>query len=99
MHAIPLTVVDSKDQENEVKELLGICREYLQATRLELARQASAKKPVRAAELAAYLSHCNLKPVHVLNMLMVAMVSAYKIKNFINAAAFATRILEVCSNV
>ena len=46
-------------------------------------------------ELAAYLTHCNLQPAHLLLSLNLAMSLAFKIKNFINAASFARRLLEL----
>lgn len=46
-------------------------------------------------ELAAYFTHCNLQPAHLALALNVAMSQTYKGGNFINAAAFARRILEL----
>lgn len=46
-------------------------------------------------ELSAYFTHCNLKPVHLALALNLAMSQAYKGGNFIHAASFARRILEL----
>lgn len=51
--------------------------------------------PTRNVELAAYLTHCNLQPLHLLISLRSAMTSAVKLKNFNTAASFARRLLEL----
>ena len=53
------------------------------------------KDPVRMTELWAYFTHCNLQPAHLLLALKSAMINAFKIKNFITAASFANRLLEL----
>eukprot|EP00741_Cyanophora_paradoxa_P009442 tig00000144_g9146.t1 len=93
--ALPLVTVDSRDDANEIKELVGICREYLLAMRIEAQRKASAENAVRACELAAYFTHCNLQPMHLQLALRSAMNAAYKIKNFLTAASFCKRLLEL----
>jgi coatomer protein complex subunit alpha (xenin) len=53
---------------DEVKELLGICKEYHIALRCELKRKELREDDVaRAAELAAYFTHCQLQPVVILD--------------------------------
>ena len=49
----------------------------------------------RSLELAAYFTHCNLQPAHLMLALKTAMANAFKSKNFINAASFARRLLEI----
>lgn len=46
-------------------------------------------------ELLAYFTCCNLQPAHLLLALRMAMASAFKGKNFITAASFAQRLLEL----
>jgi hypothetical protein len=46
-------------------------------------------------ELAAYLTHCNLQPLHMLISLRSAMSSAVKVKNFNTAASFSRRLMEL----
>lgn len=46
-------------------------------------------------ELLAYFTCCNLQPAHLLLALRLAMASAFKGKNFITAASFAVRLLEL----
>ena len=82
----------------QLKELLGLCREYITGIRIELARkelQTANQDPVRQCELAAYFSHCNLQPIHLMLSLRSAMNCTYKIKNFRTAGAFARRLLEL----
>lgn len=46
-------------------------------------------------ELLAYFTCCNLQPAHLLLALRMAMAAAFKGKNFITAASFAQRLLEL----
>jgi coatomer protein complex subunit alpha (xenin) len=92
---IPLVVTDSKAESNEVKEMLAICREYITAIRIKGAMADVANDPVRSTELSAYFTHCNLLPAHMLLALRSAMGTAFKHKNYIVAAGFARRLLEL----
>jgi len=98
LHSLLFIVVESKKEVNEAKELLAICREYITGLRLELQRKELAQANgdlVKQAELAAYFTHCNLQPVHLMLSLRSAMNCAYKIKNFNHAASFARRLLDL----
>jgi coatomer protein complex subunit alpha (xenin) len=95
LHMIPLVVVDNRKEVDEVKELVGICKEYVLAIRIELKRKATTDDIVRQQELAAYFTHCNLQSVHLKLSLHSAMVLAYKGKNFLTAATFCRRLLEL----
>jgi coatomer protein complex subunit alpha (xenin) len=96
LSAIPLVVVDSRAESNELKELLDICREYKTAIRIKNAiAELSSDQAVRQIELSAYFTHCNLQPAHLLLALRMAMVSAFKFQNYITAASFAHRLLEM----
>jgi len=92
---IPLVVTENRNEANEVKEMLEICREYITALRIKSAIAANAKNPARCTELSAYFTHCNLQPAHLLLALRLAMGTAYRHKNFISAASFARRLLEL----
>lgn len=92
---IPVTVTDSSSESNEMKEMLEICREYITAIRIKGAMAEAGADPVRSTELAAYFTHCNLQPVHLLLALRSAMGTSFKHKNFIAAAGFARRLLEL----
>lgn len=92
---IPLVVTDTKVEGGEMKEMLEICREYITAIRIKGAMADVAQDPVRSTELAAFFTHCNLQPVHLLLALRSAMGVAFKHKNYITAAGFARRLLEL----
>merc|ERR1719232_1088322 len=92
---IPLVVTDSRSEGNEIKEMLEICREYITAIRIKGAMSEAARDPVRSTELSAYFTHCNLQPVHLLLALKSAMGTSFKHKNYIAAASFARRLLEL----
>ena len=92
---IPLTITDNRNEANEMKEMLEICREYITAIRVKAAMADAGADPVRSTELSAYFTHCNLQPVHLLLALRSAMGTAFKHKNFIVAASFARRLLEL----
>ena len=78
-----------------MKELLEICREYVTAIRLKNAMGDAGDDAVRATELAAYFTHCNLQPAHLMLALNLAMTASFKAKCFITAAGFARRLLEL----
>merc|ERR1712085_77688 len=78
-----------------MKEMLEICREYITAIRIKGAMAEAGRDPVRSTELAALFTHCNLQPVHLLLAPRSAMGTAFKHKNFIAAASFARRLLEL----
>lgn len=92
---IPLVVTDDKMEANEMKEMLTICTEYITAIRIKGAMNEAAADPVKSTELSAYFTHCQLLPVHLLLALRSAMGTAFKHKNFIAAAGFARRLLEL----
>merc|ERR1712129_404993 len=75
--------------------MLEICREYITAIRIKSAMSEATGNPVRSTELSAYFTHCNLQPVHLLLALRSAMGTAFKHKNYIVAAGFARRLLEL----
>lgn len=81
---------------HQVKELVTICREYAIAMRCELRRKELREgDAARAAELAAYFTHCNLQPVHSALSLRSAMTAFFKLRNLATCAHFARRLLEL----
>lgn len=98
LHMLPLLVVDSPSQVKEVAELLGICREYITAMRIEQARKEAGGDVGRQAALAAYFTQCNLQAVHLALGLRVAIKQAYTAKNFKMTAGFCRRMLELCQS-
>ena len=91
---IPVVLVDTRQQVKELKELLGICREYVTGLRLELTRKQT-QQPARVVELAAYFTHCRLQPAHTMLSLNSAMKIAFKAKQLATASSFARRLLEL----
>lgn len=49
----------------------------------------------RVCEMAAYFTHCNLQPQHLILTLKTAQTLFFKVKNFKTAASFARRLLEL----
>lgn len=92
---IPLVITDNKGEASEVKEMLEICREYITGIRIRGAITECAADPVRSTELSAYFTHCNLQPAHLVLALRSSMGTAFKHKNYIVAAGFARRLLEL----
>mmetsp|Transcript_26643 Transcript_26643/g.44622 ORF Transcript_26643/g.44622 Transcript_26643/m.44622 type:complete len:1240 (+) Transcript_26643:71-3790(+) len=95
LHMIPLVVVDTRKEVDDVKELQNIAREYSNALRIELRRKEEKEDVIRGAELAAYFTHCNLQPIHLSLSLRSAMSIFFKLKNFDTAATFCRRLLEL----
>jgi coatomer protein complex subunit alpha (xenin) len=97
--SIPLVAASSRSDTNDLKELLDVAREYMTAVRLKAAldeaNTSGESSAVRSLELSAYFTHCNLQPSHLMLALKTAMANAFKAKNFINAASFARRLLEL----
>jgi len=92
--AILVTTVDQRSQMNDLKGLVTVCKEYVTGLRLELLRR-NTTDATRAAELAAYTTHCNMQPAHLLLFLKQAMTVAYKANLKIIASSFARRMLEL----
>jgi len=94
LHTIPLIVVESRREVDEVKELIIIVKEYVLGLQMELKRREIKDNPVHQQELAAYFTHCNLQMPHLRLALLNAMTVCYKAKNLATAANFARRLLE-----
>ncbi|XP_066920930.1 coatomer subunit alpha-like [Clytia hemisphaerica] len=97
--SITLLAVDSKQDVTEAQQLLSICREYLVGLGMELQRKELPKQTApqqkRLCEMAAYFTHCNLQPIHLILTLRTACNLCFKIKNFKTAASFARRLIEL----
>ncbi|PHT76232.1 Coatomer subunit alpha-3 [Capsicum annuum] len=94
LHTIPLIVVESRREVDEVKELIVIVKEYVLGLQMELKRKELKDDPVRQQELAAYFTHCNLQLPHLRLALQNVMSICYKAGNLSSAANFARRLLE-----
>ncbi|KAK8272567.1 hypothetical protein V6Z12_D11G342400 [Gossypium hirsutum] len=98
LHTIPLIVVESRREVDEVKELIIIAKEYVLGLQMELKRRELKDNPVRQQEFAAYFTHCNLQMPHLRLALRNAMTICFKAKNLATAANFARRLLETNPN-
>nr|GEX82772.1 coatomer subunit alpha-1 [Tanacetum cinerariifolium] len=94
LHTIPLIVVESRREVDEVKELILIVKEYVLGLQMELRRKELNDNPIRQQELAAYFTHCNLQLAHMRLALLNAMKLSYNARNLNTAANFARRFLE-----
>ncbi|UXI18026.1 Exocyst complex component 8 [Sarcoptes scabiei] len=97
--SILFLTVDSKQEINEAKQLLEICREYILGLSIEIERKSMPKESLenqkRSCEMAAYFTHIHLQPIHQILTLRTALNLFYKLKNFQTAASFARRLLEL----
>ena len=98
LHTIPLLVVDSRREVDEVKELIGIVREYVLGLKMEVKRKEMKDDPIRQQELAAYFTNCKLQKVHMRLVLTSAMGLCFKGGNYATAADFARMLLENSPN-
>ncbi|KAM7264739.1 hypothetical protein ACFE04_002422 [Oxalis oulophora] len=94
LHTIPLIVVESRREVDDVKQLITIVKEYVLGLKMELHRRDLKDNPIRQQELAAYFTNCNLEKTHLRLALQNAMNVCVKGKNFVTAANFARRLLE-----
>ncbi|GMH39915.1 hypothetical protein BSKO_07819 [Bryopsis sp. KO-2023] len=95
LHTVPLLVVETRKDVDDVKELVGISKEYLLALRCEMKRKEVKDDLPRAAELAAYFTHCKLENVHLVLGLKLAMTVFFKLKNLNTCATFCRRLIEL----
>lgn len=98
LHKVPFVVCATKPQLNDLRKLLAICKEYVLAMCIELhRREEAATSPMtpRVCELAAYFTHFNLEPKHLVLALRQAMLLNFKAKNLVSASSFAKRLLEL----
>ncbi|XP_006289095.2 coatomer subunit alpha-1 [Capsella rubella] len=93
LHTIPLDVVESRREVNEVKELIIIVKEYILGLQMELKRREMKGDSTRQQELAAYFTHCNLQTPHLRLTLLSAMSICYKVKNLATTSNFARRFV------
>uniref|UniRef100_A0A663M601 Coatomer subunit alpha n=1 Tax=Athene cunicularia TaxID=194338 RepID=A0A663M601_ATHCN len=97
--SVPLLVVDNKQEIAEAQQLIAICREYIVGLSMEIERKKLPKETLeqqkRICEMAAYFTHSNLQPVHMILVLRTALNLFFKLKNFKTAATFARRLLEL----
>ncbi|XP_042451740.1 coatomer subunit alpha-1-like [Zingiber officinale] len=94
LYTIPLIVVDSRREVDEVKELIEIAREYVLGLKIEVKRKEIKDNSIQQQELAAYFTNCKLQKIHMRLVLTNAMTICYKGRNYATAANFARMLLE-----
>jgi len=102
LQCLPLIVVPSPNEAQEIEQIISICREYLIGLTLEAARKElmpnkadEVKNQVRIAELAACFTHCDLNEKHLQLTLKVAINCVAKIKNFGTLEELGSRLLAM----
>ncbi|KAI8910981.1 coatomer WD associated region-domain-containing protein [Gorgonomyces haynaldii] len=81
-------------ETGQVREIIDICREYILGGTLAIARKTT-EDPKRSMELAVYFTHCKLQPAHLQQVLKLAMLYTFKLKNFATALVLAQRLLDL----
>mmetsp|Transcript_20482 Transcript_20482/g.45185 ORF Transcript_20482/g.45185 Transcript_20482/m.45185 type:complete len:1235 (-) Transcript_20482:65-3769(-) len=96
LQAIPLSVAKDAKEEQQLTEMIEMCREYVNFARLEVMVKGldPAANAARCVELAAYLTCCKLQPAHQLLTLQQGMSTAFKAQNFVTAGLFAKRLVQ-----
>ncbi|KAK8940511.1 Coatomer subunit alpha-3 [Platanthera zijinensis] len=94
LHIIPLVVVDSRREVDEVKELIEITKEYALGLKIEVKRKETKDDLIRQQELASYFTNCKLQKVHTRLVLTSAMTICFKGGNYATSANFARMLLE-----
>eukprot|EP00033_Pygsuia_biforma_P002814 GCRY01003108.1.p1 GENE.GCRY01003108.1~~GCRY01003108.1.p1 ORF type:complete len:1215 (+),score=402.83 GCRY01003108.1:394-4038(+) len=93
LHQLLFVIVDRKE-EADVRELIGICREYVTGLKMEILRKDAGANltPQKRLELQCYFPHCHLQTVHTILALRSAMTAAYKAQCFSTAYSHAARL-------
>ncbi|XP_031268986.1 coatomer subunit alpha-2-like [Pistacia vera] len=94
LHIIPLIVVDSRREVDEVKDLINKAKIYVLGLKMELKKMEMKDDLVRQQELAAYFTHFDLPLNHRRIALMNAMEACFKTGNYSAATNFARRYFQ-----
>lgn len=94
LHQLIFCIADTPEQENEVRDILNVAREYVTALEVEMKRKETTD-PTRVVELAAYFTHFKLQNSHLILSLGQAMSQAFKVKNMKTAGILARRLLDL----
>lgn len=99
LRSLLLVAVTSDEEAKDWRSTVATAREYLLGVSIELERrrvvEAEPDNTKRALELAAYFTHCKLQPSHMQIALRAAGQSFSKASNFLTAAKFARRLLDL----
>lgn len=99
LHCVVLCAAESRDDEKEIRELIKIASNYCTALMFQLGKKQAEEAGDfgKAITLAALMTGIALEPNHKFLFLRQAMVLTFKQGNFVDAAGFATRILQTTS--
>jgi len=92
LQAIPLSAANDAREEQQLTEIIEMCREYVNLCRLGVARKGA--EGGRMIELAAFMTCLQLQPTHLMLTLQLAMSNSFKAANYITAASFAKRLIQ-----
>ena len=92
--SVPFVLAGSKQDEALLHQYLDLAREYSLTAALDAAKHQAGLPAERVLLLTYLMTHTRLQTAHLLLTLHVAMVAAFKAENFIDAALFATQILN-----
>jgi len=102
LQMLPLVVASSPKEAEDIDQLKTMCKEYLVGLTVELARKdillvepPPQENVVRAAELAAYFTHCDLIDMHLQLTLKLAIGAVNKIKNYATVEELCNRLLAL----
>lgn len=99
LQSLLLVVASTAEEEAEIRELVITCREYILGITLEMERRKTQQQEPdnvkRQLELAAYFTHCGLRPADLALALRLAMVQFKKPGNNATAAVFAQRLIDI----
>ncbi len=94
LHVLPFLPVQSAEQSKEAKDLIDICREYITALRIELARREESDN-LKKAKLAVLFAECKLQPMHMFIGYQVAIKSQRSVNNSKTAGVYCRKFLEL----
>jgi len=96
LQAIPLSAATDATDEKNLLDMIECAREYVNFTRLEVARKQLGPEAIqRNIEMAAYLTCCKVQSkTHQFLALQLAIGVSFKAQNFVTAASFARRVVQ-----
>lgn len=93
LHMLPLVIVDTEKQAEDIDEMKLICAQYITALRLAMARAKADK--IGQAKLAAYFTKCDLQMKHVILGLKEAIKACYGVKCLKTTAGFCRKLIDL----
>ncbi len=100
LHHLVFVKPESKEELDELAVIREACVEYILAMRLKLeAKKYEKSSPARALELICYMALCRVRPEHKKLTLTEAMKASNANKNFIHAAYFSRKLIDLPGGV